>query len=307
MDGSRKIRWWQPCATCAIKKKAPSSRPGPHEIMPFLPCCTLTFSLLHFLFQVFLEASCAVLPLLVFGPEAESAVVVVVEHGAVLAAASLAVAFVAASAAVAFAAASLADIFAAAPAAVAFAAASLADIFAAAPVAVVFAATAADIVVAASFADAAELQASADIVLVFDVLVPASVGVVEADSPGHPRFFALPNAFHCASSSSSAQGVGQEFVHSATGVRTSCGICSILSNRGLHHNKSLEHSYNKPSPGHNNVNGTSGLPMAATTSHSRKICRHLHQEQRIRLASQAALSLPEVPQIRRVVENQFQY
>ena len=69
-------------------------------------------------------------------------------------------------------------------------------------VAVVFVAV---VFVAASVADAAELQASVDIVLVFDVLVPVSVDAVEVDSLGRPRFFAVPNVDHCASSSSSAE------------------------------------------------------------------------------------------------------
>jgi hypothetical protein len=234
-------------------------------------------------------------------PEAEDAVVAVVavEHEAV---------FALAPAAVVFAAASVADTFAAVPAAVVFAAASLADIFVAAFVAAADAAVSvADIVVAASVADVAELQASVDIVLVFDVLVPVPVGGVEVDSPGRPRFFDLPNVAHYASPSSSVEGVGQESVHSSTGVRTSYGLCSILSNPGRHHNKSLERSYNKPNPGHNNVNDTNDLPMDATTSHSRKKGLLLHQEQRTHRAYQAALSLPEVPQIQWVPVLKFQY
>ncbi len=61
--------------------------------------------------------------------------------------------------------------------------------------------------VAASVPDVAELQASADIVAVFDVLIPVSGGAVEVDSLGHPRFFAVPNVDHYASSSSSAEVV----------------------------------------------------------------------------------------------------
>ncbi len=72
-------------------------------------------------------------------------------------------------------------------------------------VAVVFVAV---VFVAASVADVAELQASVDIVLVFDVLVPVSVDAAEVDSPGRPRFLAVPNVDHYASSSSSAEVVG---------------------------------------------------------------------------------------------------
>ena len=61
--------------------------------------------------------------------------------------------------------------------------------------------------VAASVPDVAELQASADIVAVFDVLIPVSVDAVVVDSLGHPRFFAVPNVDHYASSSSSAEVV----------------------------------------------------------------------------------------------------
>jgi hypothetical protein len=64
------------------------------------------------------------------------------------------------------------------------------------------------VVFAASVADVAEPQASVDIVLVFDVLVPVSVDAVEVDSPGCPRFLAVPNVDHYASSSSSAEVVG---------------------------------------------------------------------------------------------------
>ncbi len=51
----------------------------------------------------------------------------------------------------------------------------------------------------------AELQASVDILAVFVSLVLASVDAVEVDKPEHPRFFAVPNVGHYASSSSCAE------------------------------------------------------------------------------------------------------
>jgi len=126
-----------------------------------------------------------------------------------------------------------------------------------------------------SVADVAEPQASVDIALASDVLAPVSVVSVEVDSSERPRFLAFPNVDYYSSSSSSVEVVGEESVHSSTGVRTNYGLCSILSNPGLHQNKNLEHCYNKPNPGYNNVSDTNDLPMDATTNHSRKTCLHL--------------------------------
>jgi len=39
----------------------------------------------------------------------------------------------------------------------------------------------------------------------------------------------------------------------------------------------MGYRYNNPSPGHNNVSGTNGLPMDATTNHSRKTSPQLNQ------------------------------
>jgi hypothetical protein len=135
-------------------------------------------------------------------------------------------------------------------------------------------------VAAVSIADVAEPQASVDIAVAFVVLVPVSGVVAEVDSPGRPKFLAFPNVDHCATSASSVEGLGDESVHSSTGARTNYGLCSILSNLGLHQNKNLEHRYNNPNPGHNNVSDTNDLPMDATTSHSRKTDLHLCLEQR---------------------------
>src|SRR4030042_6478923 len=158
-----------------------------------------------------------------------------------------------------------------------------------------------------SVADVAEPHASVDIALAFDVLVPVSVVAVEVDSSGRPRLLAFPNVGYYASSSSSVEVVGWESVHSSTGVRTNYGLCSILSNPGLHQNKNSGHYYNKPNPGYNNVSDTNDLPMDATTNHSRKTCLHLYQEQRTHRSYQASLSHPEGPQKRWVVAEKFQY
>ena len=157
----------------------------------------------------------------------------------------------------------------------------------------------------ASVADVAEPQASVDIAVAFVVLVPVSVVVVEVDSSGRPKFLAFPNVDHYASSSSSVEVVGKESVHSPTGARTNYGLCSILSNLGLHQNRNLEHCYNNPSPGYNNVSDTNDLPIDATTNHSRKTCLHLYQEQRKHRSYQASLSHPEVPEIRWVVAEKY--
>ena len=57
-------------------------------------------------------------------------------------------------------------------------------------------------------ADVSEPQASVDIVVVFVVLVPVSVVVVEVDSSGRPKFFAFPNICSFPNCSSSVEVVG---------------------------------------------------------------------------------------------------
>ena len=90
-------------------------------------------------------------------------------------------------------------------------------------------------------ADVAGPQASVDIAIAFAVLVPVSGVVVEADSSGHPKFLVFPNVDHYASYSSSGEAGGKEFVHSSTGAHTNYGLCSTLSNLGLHQNKKVGH------------------------------------------------------------------
>ena len=146
-------------------------------------------------------------------------------------------------------------------------------------------------------ADAAEPRASVDIAVAFAVLVPVSVVVAEVDSSGRPMFLAFPNVCSFPNCSNSVEAFGEESVHSSTGARTNYGLCSILSNLGLHQNKILEDRHNKPSPGYSNVNDTNDLPMDATTNHPRKRCLHLYQEQR-RHKSQVSRSPRVVRQIR---------
>ena len=127
-----------------------------------------------------------------------------------------------------------------------------------------------ELLVAELVFDVAEPQVSVDIAVVFVVLVPVSVAVVEVDSSGRPKFLVFPNVGFFASYSSSVELVGEVFVDNPTDVRTNYGLCSILSNLGLHHNRSAGHDHNNPSPGRNNGSDTNDLPMDATNSHPRK-------------------------------------
>jgi hypothetical protein len=149
-----------------------------------------------------------------------------------------------------------------------------------------------------SVADVAEPHASVDIAVASDALAPVFLFVVEVDSPGRPKLFAFPNVGHYASSSSSLEVVRLESVRSSNGAHTNYALYSIFSNLDLHQSKNLEHSYNIASPDHNDESDTSGLPIDATTNHSRRISLHLYQEQRKHRSYQAMLSHPEVPRIR---------
>jgi hypothetical protein len=57
-------------------------------------------------------------------------------------------------------------------------------------------------------ADVAEPQAAVDIAVVFVVLAPVSVVVVEVDSSGRSKFFAFPNICSLSNCSSSVEVVG---------------------------------------------------------------------------------------------------
>jgi hypothetical protein len=171
--------------------------------------------------------------------------------------------------------------------------AGLAPVFAAAELSAVVVAWAAEPEVvflsAVSVADIAEPQASVDIAVVFVVLVPVSVVVGEIDSSVRPKFPAFPNADHFASASSSVEVVGEEPAHNPTGARANYGLCSSLSNLGLHQNKNVEHCHNNSSFDYNTVSDTNDLPMDATTNHSRKRVLYQCQEKR-RHSSQVSLS-----------------
>ena len=155
-------------------------------------------------------------------------------------------------------------------------------------------------------ADVAGPQASVDIAIAFAVLVPVSGVVVEADSSGHPKFLVFPNVDHYASYSSSGEAGGKEFVRNSTGAHTNHGLCSILSNPGLHQNKTLGPYHNNATPGHNNASDTSDLPTDATTNHRRKKCLRLNQGQR-RRTYPVSLSPVVMRQIRWAVAEKFQY
>jgi hypothetical protein len=129
--------------------------------------------------------------------------------------------------------------------------------------------------------------------------------VVEVDSSGRPKSLAVPNVDHYASSASSVAVVGKESVRSSTHARTKYGLGSILSTRGLHQNRNWEQCYSTPSPGHNTVSDTTGLPTDATTNHSRRTGLKLYQEQRKHHWYQALRPHPEVPQIRWGVAEEF--
>jgi hypothetical protein len=152
--------------------------------------------------------------------------------------------------------------------------------------------------VVVDIADVSEPQASVDIAVVFLVLLPASVAVLEVDIPGRPRFFVLPKTCSFANSSSSVEVVDEESVDSSTGVRTNYGFRNNLSNVDLCQNRNLEQGYSRPSPGHNKLSDTNDLPMDATRNHSRNTGLHRYQEQRTHPSYQASLSHLEVQQIR---------
>jgi hypothetical protein len=156
--------------------------------------------------------------------------------------------------------------------------------------------------VAVSGADVAEHRASVDIALAFDVSVPASAVAVEVGSPGRPRFSASPNVDHYANPSSSAEAAGWGSVHSSIGARTNHDSGNVLSNPGLRQNKNLELRCNNPSPDHSTVSDTSGLPIDATRSHSRRTGLHSHQGQHIHRPCQASRSHPEVTEMQSVVD-----
>jgi len=100
----------------------------------------------------------------------------------------------------------------------------------------------------------------------------------------------------------------EESAYSSTGDRSNCDCCNIPSTPDLHDGKNLgHHDYSNPSPDHNNVSGTNGLPKGATTIHSRRKDPHQHQEQRKHLGHQARLLQLEASQPLWVVAKQLQF
>ena len=156
------------------------------------------------------------------------------------------------------------------------------------------------LVASESVPDVAELLASGDTAVVFVVLIPVSVALVEADSSGHPRFFAFPNTCSFPKYSSSSGHGCRESVHSSTGVHTNHESCSILSNLGLYQNTKLEWCCNNPILGYNSVTDTNDLPKISTKNHHRNRGLHQYWGQH-RHMYQVALSLVVVRQIRWVV------
>jgi len=148
-------------------------------------------------------------------------------------------------------------------------------------------------------------QVSGNIAVASVVANPASLGATWADSPGHPTFVgSSPNTCSFPSSSSSVELGYKVLVYNPTDARTSYGLCSVLSNAGLHHNRNSEHYDNNPSLCRSNVNDTNGLPIDATTNHSRKTGLHLCKDQH-RYRCQAALPVPAVRRRRWVVVTQY--
>ena len=148
-----------------------------------------------------------------------------------------------------------------------------------------------------------ELQVSADIAVVFVALFPVSVAAAGAGSSERPRSLAFPSVDCFANASSSVGLVAEGSVDSPTGARANFGLCSTPSNPGLYQNKNLEHFYNNPNPGYNNVSDTNDLPIGATTSRSRRTNLRQCQE-RHKHTCQATLSTAVVQQLQSAVASQ---
>ena len=168
-----------------------------------------------------------------------------------------------------------------------------------------FAAEPGVVLAAVSAADSGELQASRGIAVPSVVLVPAFGVVVGADSFGHPTFVVFPNGDCSANCASSVEAVVDQSVHSASCVHTTYGLCSTLSIRGLHQNRSLEHFCNEPSPGYNTVSDTNDRAMDATTIHSRKRGLYRYQGQRKHCSYPAVLSPQVLSQIHKAAVHQL--
>jgi hypothetical protein len=140
-------------------------------------------------------------------------------------------------------------------------------------------------------------QVSVHIHTAFAVSIPVSVVVEGVDIFRRSIFFLFPNIDYYTSLSSFVEDVDKESVGSPTDAHANYGLCNILSSQSLYHNKNMGYIYNKSNPDHNNVSGTSALPIDATTSHPRKRCLHQCQVQR-RHTYQVSLSPLVVREIR---------
>jgi hypothetical protein len=137
-----------------------------------------------------------------------------------------------------------------------------------------------EVAFAVPFSIPSEPQVFVNIHIVFVVSIPVSVVVEGVDIFRRPTFFLFPNIDYYSKLSNFVEDLDKESVGSATVALANDGLCSILSNRSLYHNKNMEYIYNKPNPDHNNVSDTSALPIDATTNHPRKRCLLLYQVQR---------------------------
>jgi len=140
-------------------------------------------------------------------------------------------------------------------------------------------------------------QVSVHIHTAFAVSIPVSVLVEGVDIFRRSIFFLFPNIDYSSSLSSFVEDLDKESVDSPTDAHANYDLCRIVSNQSLYHNKNMGYIYNKSNPDHNNVSGTSALPIDATTNHSRKRCLHQCQAQR-RHTSQVSLSPLVVLEIR---------
>lgn len=137
---------------------------------------------------------------------------------------------------------------------------------------------------------AAEPQVFDDIVPVSNSSGPVSVREVKADTPQHPRLFAVASSCYCSRNPTSVEVASQGSARGPTGILASDRPCNIPSSSDPRHNRTLASVDNRPSPGRSTGTDTSDPPTNATTSHPRKkgLCRcreqHTHRPYRARLS-----------------------
>jgi hypothetical protein len=130
----------------------------------------------------------------------------------------------------------------------------------------------------AAVVDAAEHQVSEDTAFDVDPLFHISAVVFGVYNYGHPMFYSFSNIDCCASLSNYVEVFDGVSAHSPSSVHTICVLRNIFSSPDPHQNKTMGRHCKKPIPDHSNANGTTCLPMDATTSRSRKRCLHLFPE-----------------------------